>query len=266
MSSTALKILALILMVIDHIGEFIPGVPIYFRWIGRISDPLFMFTMVWGFHYTRNRKIYLTRMYIFGVIMAILNLFLNNVIKNPYQRISNNIFVTLLLVAIIVFIKDRKSVDIEAGNKLIRKFILLQVVSTIIVILASKLLEIRGIELFIGAILPNLLFNEGSFIFVFLGVIMYYGHESKESIFKRYGLFCIAYFAFSILGCYGIANGNIIETVKHLFYDDYQWMMIASLPLMLLYNGRKGKGLKYLFYLFYPLHIVVLYLLGNLYF
>lgn len=43
-------------------------------------------------------------------------------------------------------------------------------------------------------------------------------------------------------------------------------MMIASLPLMLSYNGEKGRGLKYLFYVFYPLHIVVLYFIGNLYF
>ncbi|WP_100042808.1 TraX family protein [Lacrimispora sphenoides] len=41
MSSTSLKILAAILMLIDHIGEFIPGMPIYLRWFGRISAPIF---------------------------------------------------------------------------------------------------------------------------------------------------------------------------------------------------------------------------------
>ncbi|WP_414637085.1 TraX family protein [Acetobacterium sp.] len=43
-------------------------------------------------------------------------------------------------------------------------------------------------------------------------------------------------------------------------------MMITTLPLMLLYNGEKGMGLKYLFYIFYPLHIVLLFFIGNIYF
>ncbi|RRH22683.1 conjugal transfer protein TraX, partial [Clostridioides difficile] len=44
--------------------------------------------------------------------------------------------------------------------------------------------------------------------------------------------------------------------------QNYQWMMIASLPLMLLYNGEKGKSMKYLFYLYYPIHVYILYILG----
>jgi uncharacterized protein involved in cysteine biosynthesis len=56
MSTTLLKLIALILMLIDHIAEFIPGIPVWFHWIGRISAPIFMFCMVWGFHYTRDRK------------------------------------------------------------------------------------------------------------------------------------------------------------------------------------------------------------------
>ncbi|MBP8312513.1 hypothetical protein J4G49_07380 [Clostridium neonatale] len=40
-------------------------------------------------------------------------------------------------------------------------------------------------------------------------------------------------------------------------------MMIAALPFMLCYNGKKGTGLKYLFYFFYPIHIAILYLVGN---
>lgn len=37
MSTTRLKTLAVITMLIDHLGEFIPNTPIWFRWIGRIS-------------------------------------------------------------------------------------------------------------------------------------------------------------------------------------------------------------------------------------
>lgn len=42
------------------------------------------------------------------------------------------------------------------------------------------------------------------------------------------------------------------------------WCMLALLPLAL-YQGQRGKGgLKYLFYLYYPAHLVIIYLLGYL--
>ncbi|MCR5722201.1 MAG: conjugal transfer protein TraX, partial [Lachnospiraceae bacterium] len=43
MSHRTLKRIALITMIIDHIGAFIPGAPIWLRYIGRISAPIFFF-------------------------------------------------------------------------------------------------------------------------------------------------------------------------------------------------------------------------------
>ncbi len=36
-----------------------------------------------------------------------------------------------------------------------------------------------------------------------------------------------------------MANGDY--SLKNSILQNYQWMMIASLPLMLLYNGEKGR-------------------------
>lgn len=37
---------------------------------------------------------------------------------------------------------------------------------------------------------------------------------------------------------------------------------ISTIPLML-YNGKRGIGLKYLFYAFYPCHLVILHIIAN---
>ena len=37
------------------------------------------------------------------------------------------------------------------------------------------------------------------------------------------------------------------------------WCFMSAVPLML-YNGEKGAGLKWTFYLFYPLHLLMIYL------
>ncbi|WP_243431748.1 TraX family protein [Clostridium botulinum] len=38
--------------------------------------------------------------------------------------------------------------------------------------------------------------------------------------------------------------------------------MIFSIIQISLYNGKKGKSNKYLFYIYYPLHIYTLYLIS----
>ena len=44
-----------------------------------------------------------------------------------------------------------------------------------------------------------------------------------------------------------------------------QWYALLSVPLLALYNGSRGRlRLKYLFYLYYPLHLAVIYAISVL--
>jgi hypothetical protein len=257
MTSTSLKVIALILMLLDHIGQFIPGTPLWLHWLGRLSAPVFMFCMAWGFYYTHDRKRYLLRMYFFGVGMGMIDLICNNSIADPYAMMTNNIFVTLLLVAVIVWLIETRKTDKPKGNKAIALFAGYQILTTLLCVLAGQLVPLTGMMSFVGAITGNLIFNEGSFIFVFLGVLIYFNRTDKKRLILAYGLFCLGFLAL---------EWAIDPRFSALLYNNYQWMMIGSLPLMLSYNGEKGRGLKYLFYIFYPVHIVVLFFIGNLFF
>ena len=40
----------------------------------------------------------------------------------------------------------------------------------------------------------------------------------------------------------------------------YTWFALLALPLLALYNGKRGtKKLKWVFYFFYPIHFAVIY-------
>jgi hypothetical protein len=46
-------------------------------------------------------------------------------------------------------------------------------------------------------------------------------------------------------------------------YGWIQWFCLGAVPLLALYNGQPGrKGLKYGFYIFYPAHLVVLWVIA----
>ena len=260
MTSTALKILALVLMFLDHIAEFIPGTPIWLHWLGRVSAELFLFCMCWGFHYTHDRKLYLKRMYLFGVLMACGNLAFNLLWPDPVVPIFNNIFVILLITGILCGIIDLYKTDKKKMWKYLIYFFLFQVASTVIITLAISFIKepvlATEITMFIGAILPNMIFSEGSIIIAAIGLLIYYTKESKTKLAIAYTLFCIIYMVFVD------ASGG--WTADNLLFTNYQWMMIAAIIPMLLYNGKKGKGYKYLFYIFYPVHIYLLFIIGNL--
>ena len=47
--------------------------------------------------------------------------------------------------------------------------------------------------------------------------------------------------------------------------DSYQWWSMAAVALLVLYNGKRGKAnIKSLFYIYYPAHLVGIYLIGYL--
>ena len=49
------------------------------------------------------------------------------------------------------------------------------------------------------------------------------------------------------------------------FGNSLQWYSLLALPLLALYNGTRGKAkLKYLFYIYYPAHLAVIYLISLL--
>lgn len=54
--------------------------------------------------------------------------------------------------------------------------------------------------------------------------------------------------------------GMVFIALSYYFFKNNmtQSFMLLSLPFLYLYNGQKGKNLKYLFYVFYPLHMLIL--------
>lgn len=69
MSSFQLKIFAMILMVFDHLASYIPGMPVWFNFIGRIVAPIFFFFLVEGFFNTRSREKYAARLFAWSLVM-----------------------------------------------------------------------------------------------------------------------------------------------------------------------------------------------------
>ena len=256
MSSTTLKLIALVLMFFDHVYSFIGGAPIWLKWIGRISAPLFVFTMVWGLYYTHDRKKYLKNMYFWGVGMSVGDVLTTVLVPNAHASPSNNIFVTLFLIGfIIVMIEQFSQKKFRSGIVMLAALLAMQALSFLLIPPTQRLIPgLPVVSLVCIAVFPNLLYCEGMFFMVIVGVALYFSKRLPPVAFS------LIYIALSALMTLG---RPISFTTEGLLYDNYQWMMAAALPFLLAYNGKKGRNIKWLFYVFYPAHIFLLCWIGS---
>lgn len=233
-SGSTLKIIAIAIMLIDHIGAVvlerfpIAGTPLYmadriFRGVGRLAFPIFCFLLVEGFIYTRDRAKYAVRLLIFAAVSEIpFDLAVTGrVINLDYQNVFFTLLAGFLTICVLDEVKHRR---FNFSSKTVEA--LLRLVLTALITAA-------------GMAAAYLLRTDYSFAGVLTIVVMYGIKEQKQM-----SMFC---------GCAVLTVYMISEVFA--FFDVF---------LIRLYNGRRGLKLKYIFYIFYPVHLLILYYLARL--
>lgn len=257
MSTTELKLIALVLMLLDHVGLFIPDAPFFLRMIGRLSAPLFLFCAAEGFRHTTSRRRYLLRLYLCSIGMAALDFALNTAYPSTRVPLTNNIFVTILLGCLLTALIEQLGDDPKRAALSIAAFVLMQFVGDHLCRAAEGLVP-HGAG-YAAALLPNLHNCEGGLFFALLTVMFSLFGTQKHTLTLG---FC-AMSGYALCAAWSFAASFNGSPPAYLFGEGCQWMMIGALPLLLLYNGERGRNPKLLFYLFYPLHCAALFLIAQ---
>lgn len=222
LTGNQLKLLALLLMTIDHMGIFLFPGQMLWRCIGRLAMPIFAWMIAEGCTHTRNRLRYLLTLAGFAALCQV-------VYWVTMSSLDQCIFVTFSLSVVLIYALD------YAVKK--KSFFSLCV-------MGAAFVAICYICLFLPGDLPNLNFSvDYGILGVLLPVAIYIARSKEEKLLAA----------------------AIVMTPLAMRSGYWQWFSFLSLPLLALYNGQRGKWkIKYLFYCYYPLHLVILYGIGLL--
>ena len=256
LDATTLKFLAVLLMVLDHIHEMFVsmGAPMWLTMAGRLVFPMFLFAASESFYYTHSKKRYLQRLLFASWGMTIFTFLLQTVLPNPNVVLMNNAFSTFFVTGLYMLCWDtlkegiRQKSLMKIGKAAV--IFLVPILSAIPVYLMAMLSfneNVPGsvIRLLarISLLIPNILAVEGGASLVALGLLFY--------IFRKHRTIQIGVLLALSLIVY--LSGNMVQS----------FMALAAIPIAL-YNGKRGKGMKNFFYIFYPAHIGLLYCIAAL--
>jgi hypothetical protein len=245
---TMLKGIMLIFMVCDHIHQMFynQGAPIWLSMVGRLVLPTFLFLVTEAWSHTRSQRRYMLRLLYGSLAMGILSGIVSSIWQNPDVVLMNNIFSSFLVTCWYLWCIDRiRQRKIVSGLLLMLVPVVTSIPMLVVGVLSGSDTANLGLLRILASIaiaIPNLLTVEGGSLVVLLGVLMY------------------------LLRSWRIAQAAVVLLFGLWNYlaapGEFQWMMgLAAIPI-LLYNGKRGKGMKTFFYVFYPAHIYFLYILA----
>lgn len=230
LSGSTLKFIAMITMLIDHIGAAvllryilsIQGcvmdiayynrlVMLYrvMRGIGRIAFPIYCFLLVEGFLKTHNLKKYILRLGIFALLSEI-----------PFDLCFTSSFFSL-------------------GYQSVMLTLLIGVIT------------MWGVS-----VLERRVHNRIALVCGSMAVIAA-GAAAAELLQTDYGYMGVA----CIMVLYALRRIKWMQITGGCLAFAWEiWAPLAFIPIGF-YNGKRGLKLKYVFYLFYPMHLLILYLI-----
>lgn len=227
LNANQLKLIAIIAMTIDHIADlFYPvfpaqPLPITLHLIGRLTAPIMWFFVCEGFHYTRNAKKYMLRMFIFVVISHFAYCFAFGINPIPFSTgIFNqtSVMYPLFISVVILWLQyEEKSMN--------------------------KYLKFAIVFVLIWSAFPA----DWSCI-----AVLAIQHMYRKRGDVKGQMIAIVFWVFF----YGVISFFFVSKV-------YALVLVGVLmvyPLLKTYNGEKGKAgwMKMFFYIYYPLHLIII--------
>jgi len=234
-----LKTIAIAAMLINHIGhnfgisETHYGFYVFSLVIGKLTFPIMAFLLTDGYRHTRNIKRYALRLAVFW-LLSVVPFWLAFYAPGPFgpAQLVNNIMFTLLMGLLLLICTDRVS------SRILRA----------ILVLTFSLLTLQS-------------------DWPFCGVIMLYGfHRIKAPGARATApiLYTMALYILLLLSA-SLAPGINLSPQQYLTEALVFLGMLLPIPLLLAYNGERGYSpgwIKWGFYIFYPLHLLVIGLLS----
>ncbi|MBQ9436988.1 MAG: hypothetical protein IJU50_01515 [Lachnospiraceae bacterium] len=251
LTGNQIKLFACISMLADHIGL------VYFkytrwylplRYFGRTAFPLYLFLLTEGWMHTRSRARYLRQLFLFALISEIpFNLVSRNVFFTLERQ---NIFWTLLLVLFSVAVLDwgwKSALQKAADSGGMPWESLLAWFMVVGLAMAAQYCH-----------------TDYGAIGVFAGVALYYFRKNTNGQVKtekgnRPAALPEGETAFGMR--IGNAVGYTAAVLALCFSVWWELFALIGLVPVFLYRGKRGGSspwLKWAFYLFYPLHLLVL--------
>ena len=240
LSGSTIKIIACILMAIDHIGYHLYPEITILRIIGRLSMPLFAFFIAEGCYYTKNKLKHFLLIAISGLI------FLLGVWIFAEFWYFNIFLIFAISILYIYLLQHLKKFSFQ-GNKKTLKIILSTIIFAVLAIIGYLIYEEIPFEYgYSTMMLP---------VAISVVDLKKYIKNPKVKYFDNFYTRLI------------IMSIALYPTCFDRAMVDIQKYSYLALIILLMYNGKVGtKKLKYFFYLFYPVHIMIIYAIKFLFF
>ena len=230
-NSNALKYIAALTMLIDHVGYILFPRVVILRIIGRISFPLFAFMIAKGCRHTRNRLKYL-------ISVATLALVCQIGMFAAFRSLDMGAPVTFTFSIMMIWAMQSMKATFFSKCRIIKKlFSAALFIGTVgVTFVANYFLDIDyG---FFGCLLP-----------VFAALPHKPKCDEYPSGWDKVDKLPVCVLTFTV----GL-------TMLCYFSNTLQWWSLLAIIFLLFYSGKKGKrNTKYFFYIFYPAHLALLY-------
>lgn len=223
LNGNILKIIAVISMTIDHMGLLLFNNNLIMRSIGRLAFPIFGFMIAEGCFYTKNKLSYFLKIFILGVLCQIVYYF-------SEESLYFGILITFSFSILTIYSYQNAFENDRVEVKNVFLFILMLCVDFLVCVIFPMIFDEVGFMVDYG------IFG------VLFPLLAYIGRK------KKYGIPLMA-----------------LGLILICFTDSswYQWFSLLALIFLAIYSGKRGKlGWKYFFYIYYPVHLVVIWLIS----